>query len=100
MFDFNIRYVFDKKYIAADKFCRGSYELSNDIDEVHEKNIDNFIDDQFNCVRVCSIRVNKKNDELFLKNQYFENVQRIVYYLITLVKFSHLNRKKFHKVKI
>ena len=55
MFNFNVWHVFDKKYIAADELSRKSYEFSNDIDEVHEKNIDDFINDQLNCVRVCSM---------------------------------------------
>ena len=45
LFDFNIRHVLDKRHIATDEFFRKSCELSNDIDEIHEKNIDDFIDD-------------------------------------------------------
>ena len=71
----------------------------NDIDEVHEKNIDDFIDNQFNCVRIYSMRVNENDDKQSLKNEYSEKSQRIVHYLITLVKFNHLNRKKFRKFK-
>ena len=83
----------------TDEFSRKFHKLSNDIDEVHEKNIDNFIDDQFNCIRICSMRVNENDDEQFLKHEYSEKFQRIIHYLITLVRFSHLNRKKFHKFK-
>ena len=72
MFDFDIRHVLDKKYTATDELFRRLRELSNDIDEVHEKNINDFINDQFNCVRVCSIRVNKNDDEQPLKNEYSE----------------------------
>ena len=72
---------------------------TNDIDEVHEKNIDDFIDDQFNCVRVCSMRVNENDNEQSLKNEYSEKSQRIAHYLITLTRPSHLNRKKFRKFK-
>ena len=67
-----MQYVFDKRYIMTDELFRKSRELSNDIDEVHEKNNDDFIDDQFNGVRVYLIRVNKKNNEQFLKNEYFQ----------------------------
>ena len=63
LFDFNVRYVFDKKYIATDELSRRFYEFLNDIDEVYEKNIDDFIDDQLNCVQICSMRVNKNDDE-------------------------------------
>ena len=99
LFDFNVRHVLDKKHIATDELFRKSCELSNDIDEVHEKNIDDFINDQLNCVRVCSMRVNENDDEQFLKNEYFEKFQRIVHYLITLTRSNHLNRKKFRKFK-
>ena len=99
LFDFNVRHVLDKKHIATDEFFRRSREPSNDIDEVHEKNIDDFIDDQLNCVRVCSMRVNENDDEQSLKNEYSEKFQRIVHYLITLARPNHLNRKKFRKFK-
>ena len=72
MFNFNVRYILDKKYTATGELFRKSHELSNDIDEVHEKNIDDFINDQFNCLWVFSMRVNKNNDEQSLKNEYFE----------------------------
>ena len=99
MFDFDIRYVLDKRHIAADEFFRKFCEFSNDIDKVHEENIDDFIDDQLNCVRVYSMRVNKNDDEQFLKNEYFKKFQRIVHYLITLVRSNHLDQKKFCKFK-
>ena len=72
LFDFDVRHVLGKRHIAADELFRKSREFSNDIDEVHEKNLDDFIDDQFNCVRICSMRVNKNDDEQSLKNEYFE----------------------------
>ena len=99
LFNFNVRHVLDKRHIATYELFRKSYEFSNDIDEVHEKNIDDFFNDQFNCVRVCSMRVNKNDDKQPLKNEYFEEFQRISHYLITLTRSSHLNRKKFRKFK-
>ena len=74
-----------------DELSRKSRELSNDIDKVHEKNIDDFIDDQLNCVRICSMRVNENDDEQPLKNEYSEKFQRIVHYLIMLTRPNHLN---------
>ena len=72
LFDFDVRHVLGKKYTAADELFRRPREFSNDIDEVHEKNIDDFIDDQFNYVRICLMRVNKNDDEQSLKNEYSE----------------------------
>ena len=63
LFDFDIRHVLDKRHIATDKLFRRSCKFSNDIDEVHEKNINDFIDDQFNCVRICLMRVNENDNE-------------------------------------
>ena len=99
LFDFNVRHIFDKRHTATDELSRKLREPSNDIDEVHEKNLDDFIDDQFNCVRVCSMRVNENDDKQFLKNEYSEKFQRIVHYLITLTRPNHLNWTKFRKFK-
>ena len=97
MFNFNVRHVFDKKRTATSKLFRRLYELSNNIDKVYEKNIDDFIDDQFNCVRIYLMRINENDDEQFLKNEYFKKFQRNIHYLIMLTRFNHLNRKKFYK---
>ena len=99
LFDFNVRHVLDNRHTATDELSRRFRESSNDIDKIHEKNIDDFIDDQFNCVRICSMRVNESDDEQSLKNKYLEKFQRITHYLITLARSSHLNRKKFRKFK-
>ena len=97
MFNFNIRYVFDKKHIAADELSRKFCKFSNDINKIHEKNLDDFINDQLNCVQIYSMRVNENNNEQFLKNEYSEKFQRITHYLITLTRSNYLNRKKFCK---
>ena len=73
MFNFNIRYIFDKRYIAADELFQKLREFLNDIDEVHEKkNIDDFINNQLNCVQICSMGINENDDKQFLKNEYSE----------------------------
>ena len=74
MFDFNLQHVFDKKYIATDELSRKSHKLLHNIYKVHEKNINDFINDQFNYMRVCSMRVNKNDDEQSLKNKYSEKL--------------------------
>ena len=99
MFDFNVRHVFDKRHIVIDKLSRKLCELLNEMDKGHEKNINDFIDDQFNCMRIYLIRINKNDNKQFLKNEYFKKFQRISHYLITLTRFNHLNRKKFRKFK-
>ena len=44
-FDFDVKHVFDKKHTVVDDFFRRSRNSSNDIDETHEENIDDFIDE-------------------------------------------------------
>ena len=99
VFDFDVRHVFDKRHIATDKLSRKLCELLNNINEIYKENIDNFINDQFNCVQIFSMQVNENDNEQFMKNEYFKKFQRIVHYLITLTRSKHLNRKKFHKFK-
>ena len=99
MFDFDVRHVFNKRHTATDELSRKSCKFSNDIDKVHEKNINDFINNQFNCVRVYSMRINENDDEQSLENEYFEKFSRIIHYLITLIKFNHLNQKNFRKFK-
>ena len=71
MFDFNVKHIFKKKHIAADDLSRQFRKSSNNIDKIHEENIDDFIDEQFNCVRVCFVRIKKKKRTIF-KRRIFE----------------------------
>ena len=45
LFDFDVKHVFDKKHTIANDFFRRFRNSLNDIDEIHEKNIDDFIDE-------------------------------------------------------
>ena len=58
--------------MIVDDFFRRFRNLSNDIDEIYEKNIDDFIDEQLNCVHVYFINVNEIEKKLLLKKSYFE----------------------------
>ena len=53
-----------------------------------KKNIDDFINDQLNCVRIYSVQVNENNNEQSLKNKYSEKFQKITHYLITLTRIN------------
>ena len=72
LLNFNVRHILDKKHTAAYEFFRKFREPSKNIDEVHEKNIHDFIDDQLNCMRICSMRVNENDNKQSLKNEYSE----------------------------
>ena len=94
-----MKHVFDKKHTVANDFFRRFRGFLNDIDEIHEKNIDDFINEQLNCVRVCLVSVNEVKKKLSLKRSYSEKSQRIARYLIILTWFSEMNRKIFRKFK-
>ena len=72
LFNFDVRHVFDKKHITTNELSQKLCKFLNDFDEIHEKNINDFIDDQFNYVRIYSMWVNQNNDEQSLKNVYSE----------------------------
>ena len=74
LFDFDVKHVFDKKYTIANNFSRRFQNFLNDIDEIHEENIDDFINEQLNCVRVCFVNVNEIKKKLSLKTSYFEKL--------------------------
>ena len=80
-----MKHVFNKKHTTADDLSRQFRNFSNDIDEVHKKNIDDFINEQLNCVRVYSMSVNETEKKLSLKKNYFEKLQRIARYLTILI---------------
>ena len=71
-FDFDVKHVFDKKHTIVNDFSQRFWDFSNDIDEVHEENIDDFINKQLNCVRVCFVSVNEIEKKLSLKKNYFK----------------------------
>ena len=83
-FDFDVKHVLEKKHIIVDDFFQRFRNSLNDIDEIHEENIDEFINEQLNCVRVCFVIVNEIEKKLLLKRSYFEKSQKIARYLITL----------------
>ena len=72
-----MKYIFNKKHTIANDFSQKLRNSLNDIDEIHEKNIDDFIDEQLNCIRVCFVNVNEIKKKLSLKKNYSEKLQRI-----------------------
>ena len=99
LFDFDVKHVFDKKHTIANDLSRRFWNSSNDIDKIYEKDIDNFINEQLNCVCVCFVSVNEAEKKLSLKKNYFEKSQKIARYLTILIWFSEMNRKIFRKFK-
>jgi hypothetical protein len=98
-FDFEIRHVSDIKHIAADDLSRKSLS-SNDLKKVaEEKDIDDWIDAQLNCVRVFSVSIVEEESSFILIFEYSEKSRKIVVYLFTLRKSSEMTLKEFNKFK-
>ena len=97
-FDFDVKHISKKKHIATNELSRRSRCFSNDANETQKKNINDFIDDQLNCVRVFSIRVVEMSKSM-LNDNYFENSMQITIYLTSLRKFDDMTQKQFRKFK-
>ena len=76
LFDFDVRHVSDKKHEIVDELSRRSRIVSNDIDEINEVDIDDFIDVEMNCVRIASVRMTAANERVFL-SEYSNESKRI-----------------------
>ena len=98
-FNFDVRHVSDKKHEAVDKFSRRFRTASNDIDEINEIDIDDFINVEINCVRIAFIEVTAANERVFL-SKYSNESKRIVVWLTILSKFANINIKQFLKFKM
>jgi hypothetical protein len=68
LFDFEIRYVPGTKHTAADGLSRRPRSKSDDEDEKHEMDINDYIDAELNCVRVFPIIT--INGEVILDGEY------------------------------
>ena len=75
---------------------RDSFDNEN---ETIEKNIDDFIDDQLNCVRVCFVRALKES-KFVLNDDYSKKSISIAIYLTSMQKFLDMNQKQFRKFKL
>ncbi len=72
----------------------------NDFKKVAEKkNIDDWINTQFDCVRVFFVSIAKKKSSSMLISEYFEKSQKIVVYLFILQKSTEMTLKEFNKFK-
>ena len=61
-----------KKQTVINKSFRRSRNSSDDVDKAHKQNINDFINDQLNCMRLCSMKIYEKENEQFLKDKYSE----------------------------
>ncbi len=98
-FDFDVRHVLDIKHTAADDLFKKSFSF-NDLKKVaEEKNIDDWVNTQLDCVRVFFVSTAEEESFSILIFEYFEKSQKIVVYLFTLRKLFEMSLKEFNKFK-
>jgi len=73
-----VPHIFDRKHITINKFSRRLRKLFDDVKKINKKNIDYFINNQLNCVRVCFVRITTltKNKKIF-ENKYLNKLKQI-----------------------
>jgi hypothetical protein len=99
LFDFEVRHVLDIKHTAANDLFKKSSSF-NDLKKVaEEKSIDDWVNIQFDCVRVFFVSIVEKESSFILIFKYFEKSQKIAVYLFTLRKSSEMTLKEFNKFK-
>ena len=84
----------DKKHIITDELFRRLKMFFNNKDEAYKQNINDFIDSQLNCVRVCSVSVTEETERNSLNSKYNEKSQEIAKYLTIMNVSRIMNRKK------
>ena len=91
LFDFTVKHVSENKHTVTDSLsCCLKVEEENE----NEKNIDDFIDSQFNCVRISISELDDQKNEIF-EFRYSLEHQQIVYYLMTLQKSAEVLQSDF-----
>ena len=70
--NFDVKNIFKKKYIAVDDFFQWFQNSLNEIDEIHEEDINDFINKQLNCIYIYFMNVNEIEKKLSLKENYFK----------------------------
>ncbi len=99
LFDFDVYHVLNHKHSALDELLRRFKESSNDEDETHEKDINDFIDAQLNFIHLCSVNIIVEENMLILKDLYSEYFKKITHYLIFLLRSFEILTKEFQKFK-
>ncbi len=93
LFDFDVHHVLNHKHSALDELSRRLRESSDDEDETHEKDINDFIDAQLNFIHLCSVSIVVEEDMSILKDSYSEHFKKIAYYLIFLSRLFKMSTK-------
>jgi RNase H-like domain found in reverse transcriptase/Integrase zinc binding domain/Reverse transcriptase (RNA-dependent DNA polymerase) len=109
LFDFEVRHIPGKRHTAADGLSRRPRTASDNIDEAHEVDIDDWIMADLNSVGVHPVLVEGQPflrrsqeeplSEAVLGEGYSEESNKIARYLTTLIRPMDLDRKEYTKFK-
>jgi hypothetical protein len=112
LFDFDVRHVPGSKHTAADGLSRRPRTASDDIDEAHEVDIDDWIEGelfsdtfaQLNAMSISPVSVAREDgidvdDGLPLQEGYSDDSQRIAKFLVTLTRPKEMSTKEFRHFK-
>ncbi len=99
LFNFDVHHVLDCKHSALNELLRRLRESSDNEDETHKKDINNFINAQLNFIHLCSVSIVVEEDMSILKDLYSEHLKKITHYLIFLLRLFKMLTKEFWKFK-
>ncbi len=99
LFDFDVHHVLNCKHSTLNELSRRFKESSNNEDEIHKKDINDFINAQLNFIHFCSVSIVVEEDMLILKDSYSEYFKKIACYLIFLSRSFEISTKEFWKFK-
>ena len=105
LFDFEVRHVPGTKHTAADGLSRRPRTASDDIDEIYEEDIDDFIAAELNTLSIQPVSVEdesvvNEDHQQVLSGQYSEDSQAIADYLATLRRPEGLSRSEFRRFRL
>ena len=98
LFDFEVRHIPGRKHSGPDSLSRRPRTESDNIDEAHEEDIDDFIDRDLNSIRICPATL-AAGTERILTEDYSDESEAIARFLTTLAKPETMDRKEFRKFK-
>ena len=109
LFDFEVRHVPGQKHTAADGLSRRPRTDSDDIDELYEDDIEDFIDAEINSYQVGLLTADNNSQSRsgsttsyeapLLREGYSEASWQIAEYLTTLVRPKEMSKAEFRKFK-
>jgi len=104
LFDFEVCYVSRHKHIVVDRLSRRLYTKSNDIDDTHETNIEDFINTKLGALFIALIQLKEEEETTtfvddILEEGYLEDSKKIAMYLTTLKRLEGIGRGEFQAFK-